>query len=52
MKSSIADREVFQRILYAQGWEDPDVLCAALEPGPDDHVLSVAAAGDNTRCTN
>lgn len=48
MRSSIADRPVFQRILYAQAWEDPDVLCAALKPGPDDHVLSIAAAGDNS----
>jgi S-adenosylmethionine-diacylglycerol 3-amino-3-carboxypropyl transferase len=48
LRSAIADRPVFQRILYAQAWEDPGVLCDALEPGPGDHVLSIAAAGDNS----
>ena len=48
MRSSIADAPGLQRILYAQAWEDPDVLTAALAPGPDDHVLSIAAAGDNS----
>ena len=48
MRSAVAESPGFQRILYAQAWEDPDVLCAALVPGPDDHVLSIAAAGDNS----
>jgi len=48
MRSEIAGRAVFSRILYAQCWEDPDVLCEALAPGPDDDVLSVASAGDNS----
>ncbi len=48
MRSAVAASPGFQRILYAQAWEDPEVLCAALEPGPDDHVLSIAAAGDNS----
>jgi len=48
MRSAIADRAVFRRILYAQCWEDPDVLADGLDLGPDDDVLSVASAGDNS----
>jgi S-adenosylmethionine-diacylglycerol 3-amino-3-carboxypropyl transferase len=35
------------RISYAQVWEDPAVLSAALDVGPEDDVLSVCSAGDN-----
>lgn len=35
------------RISYAQVWEDPAVLSAALRIQPDDDVLSVCSAGDN-----
>ena len=37
-----------RRISYAQCWEDPGVLVPALQPGPGDHVLSIASAGDNS----
>jgi len=36
------------RISYAQSWEDPIVLQRALGVGPDDDVLSICAAGDNS----
>jgi S-adenosylmethionine-diacylglycerol 3-amino-3-carboxypropyl transferase len=36
-----------ERISYAQVWEDPAVLSAALRIQPDDDVLSVCSAGDN-----
>lgn len=36
------------RLHYAQGWEDPETLLAGLRVGPQDTVLSIAAAGDNT----
>ena len=36
------------RISYAQSWEDPEVLQAGLRVGPDDDVLSICAAGDNS----
>jgi S-adenosylmethionine-diacylglycerol 3-amino-3-carboxypropyl transferase len=45
--SEIRDRPVFRRILYAQSWEDPAVDIRALEIGPSDDVLAVAASGDN-----
>ena len=48
MKSAIAGRAVFRRILYAQCWEDAHVLATALDLGPGDDVLSVASAGDNS----
>jgi S-adenosylmethionine-diacylglycerol 3-amino-3-carboxypropyl transferase len=35
-------------IHYAQCWEDPQVLRAALKVGPDDDVVSVASGGDNS----
>lgn len=37
-----------QRISYAQCWEDPAVLRDALAVGPEDDVLSVCSAGDNS----
>jgi S-adenosylmethionine-diacylglycerol 3-amino-3-carboxypropyl transferase len=36
------------RLNYAQCWEDPRLLCAALQVGPDDDVLSICSAGDNS----
>jgi S-adenosylmethionine-diacylglycerol 3-amino-3-carboxypropyl transferase len=35
-------------LLYTNCWEDADVLLAALDPGPDDRVLSIGSAGDNS----
>jgi S-adenosylmethionine-diacylglycerol 3-amino-3-carboxypropyl transferase len=46
-RPNISDRVQFDRIRYAQCWEDADVLLDALEPAPGDTVLSIASAGDN-----
>lgn len=43
----IAQRADFGIIRYANLWEDADVLCAALQPGPGKRMLSIASAGDN-----
>ena len=44
----IASRARFDRIRYAQVWEDADVLLAALAPRPGATLVSIASAGDNT----
>jgi S-adenosylmethionine-diacylglycerol 3-amino-3-carboxypropyl transferase len=36
----------YDLVRYANGWEDADVLCAALRPRPGQRLLSIAAAGD------
>lgn len=36
------------RLSYAQCWEDAEILKEALAVGPDDDVLSIASAGDNS----
>ncbi|HEY4223321.1 MAG TPA: DUF3419 family protein [Myxococcota bacterium] len=36
------------RLSYAQCWEDAGILQEALQVGPDDDVLSIASAGDNS----
>jgi S-adenosylmethionine-diacylglycerol 3-amino-3-carboxypropyl transferase len=46
-ETDIAKRASFDLIRYAQVWEDADILCAALRPGPGDTVVSIASAGDN-----
>jgi S-adenosylmethionine-diacylglycerol 3-amino-3-carboxypropyl transferase len=38
---------VFREILYSQSWEDPDVDRRALDIGPEDDLLTIAASGDN-----
>jgi S-adenosylmethionine-diacylglycerol 3-amino-3-carboxypropyl transferase len=43
----IAARANFERVRYAQCWEDADVLLEALAIKPGDTCLSIAAAGDN-----
>ncbi len=48
MRSTMADSVLAKGISYAQCWEDPAVLSAALRVGPDDDVLSIASAGDNS----
>lgn len=48
MPSSIEDRARFDRIRYANCWEDADVLCAALEPIRGRRFLSIASGGDNS----
>ena len=42
------DAEVFDRIRYAQCWEDPALLEQGLRIGPEDDVLSVLSGGCNT----
>ncbi|MFV2082520.1 MAG: DUF3419 family protein, partial [bacterium] len=36
------------KIRYAQCWEDPGVLCEALQVTEGDDVVSIASGGDNT----
>ena len=48
MKSEAASRASFDRIRYAQCWEDADVLVAGLQPRPGDVCVSIASAGDNS----
>ena len=45
--SEIASRARFDRIRYAQVWEDADILVEALRPQPGDTVVSIGSAGDN-----
>ncbi|MBW1877779.1 MAG: DUF3419 family protein [Deltaproteobacteria bacterium] len=45
---SDARQPLAARLNYAQCWEDVRLLFEALEPGPDQHLLSVASAGDNS----
>ena len=48
LASEVRQAARFDRIRYAQSWEDPESLRAALRPGADDRILSIAAAGDNS----
>lgn len=45
--AGIEVRATFQIIRYANCWEDADILCRALSPGPGGRILSIASAGDN-----
>lgn len=45
--SSIEDRAAFDRVRYANCWEDADILCRALDPQPGKRMLSIASGGDN-----
>lgn len=47
MTSEIATKARFDRIRYAQLWEDADVLCAALPQEPGASLVSICSAGDN-----
>lgn len=47
IRSEIATRASFDKIRYAQVWEDADILVAALRPQPSDTVVSIGSAGDN-----
>jgi S-adenosylmethionine-diacylglycerol 3-amino-3-carboxypropyl transferase len=44
----IADKVKFDKIRYAQCWEDADVLLQAMAVGTGATCLSIASAGDNT----
>ena len=43
----IESRARFDYVRYANVWEDADVLCQALQPGPGKRILSIASGGDN-----
>jgi len=45
--SEIAHRASFEKIRYAQCWEDADILLEALDIQPGDTCLAIASAGDN-----
>ncbi len=45
--SEIAAHARFDRIRYAQVWEDADVLVEALRPRRGDTIISIGSAGDN-----
>ncbi len=47
LRSVVQDREVFQRIVYSQCWEDPEVAAEGLQLGPDDDLLCLTSAGCN-----
>jgi S-adenosylmethionine-diacylglycerol 3-amino-3-carboxypropyl transferase len=46
--TEIAGKARFDRIRYAQCWEDADVLLEAMQVAKGDTCLSIASAGDNT----
>ena len=46
-KAEIAGKARFDRIRYAQLWEDADILTAALGPRPGATLVSICSAGDN-----
>jgi S-adenosylmethionine-diacylglycerol 3-amino-3-carboxypropyl transferase len=45
--TEVAARAAFDRIRYAQCWEDADVLLAGLAIRPGDTCVGIASAGDN-----
>ena len=47
-ESEAARHASFERIRYAQCWEDADVLVAGLAPRAGDVCVSIASAGDNS----
>ncbi|MGI9522848.1 MAG: DUF3419 family protein [Hyphomicrobiaceae bacterium] len=47
MTAQIADKAAFDRIRYAQLWEDGDVLVSALQGPPGRTFVSICSAGDN-----
>lgn len=48
MSKHIKDRADFEKIRYANCWEDADVLCESLQPCEGKRFLSIASAGDNS----
>ena len=49
MAGSADDLSVLEaRLSYAQCWEDPEILRRALQITPEDDVLSICSAGDNS----
>jgi S-adenosylmethionine-diacylglycerol 3-amino-3-carboxypropyl transferase len=47
-RSEVAAEAAFSKILYAQCWEDTEILLEGLDIQPGDTCLSIASAGDNT----
>jgi S-adenosylmethionine-diacylglycerol 3-amino-3-carboxypropyl transferase len=48
MTAEIASQASFEKIRYAQCWEDADVMLDAIAVRPTGTYLSIASAGDNT----
>src|SRR5665647_1018509 len=48
LRSEVAQTVDFSAIRYSQSWEDPGCLERSLDIQSNDHVLSIAAAGDNS----
>lgn len=46
-QTEVAAKAAFDRIRYAQLWEDADILCAGLGDQKGKHLVSIASAGDN-----
>ena len=47
MKSQIHERPVFEKLLFSQSWEDPELDITALRIGSSDRVLVVTSGGCN-----
>lgn len=47
LRSVVKDRAVFQKVVYSQCWEDPEVAAEGLELGPSDDLLCLTSAGCN-----
>ncbi len=47
-RSGVEQRASFERIRYANCWEDGDLLIGALAPAPGKRIVSIASAGDNS----
>ncbi len=47
MKSQIHERPVFEKLLFTQSWEDPELDVEALQIAPSDRVLVVTSGGCN-----
>jgi len=48
LSAAVANRVAFDRIRYANCWEDSALLVEALRPEPGRRILSIASAGDNS----
>ncbi len=48
LSAAVASRVAFDRIRYANCWEDSALLVKALCPAPGRRILSIASAGDNS----
>lgn len=48
LSAAVASRVAFDRIRYANCWEDSALLVETLRPAPGRRILSIASAGDNS----